>query len=339
MKKFKAIMLIVFLFIGCSGSGDMPAPVVAPRDYSAWIDQGIVYTAPTGDAYYPCVLYEASGFESASIKYKMWYTDGSGAAFLVTSPDGLSWSAPTAMAGFSNAHHVQVLYDTNYFGLGSSGPKYRIYYWDINQLYDISAIATAASTDGINWTNDSVISQDSAAQLVTGIWPSWNTGSYGPVFLFYQASAVNSGDDPWNYSYVMYYDGTTGGIEQIGLAYSTDGLSWKAYAGNPILSISDNPAWDSNYTTFGTVFHDSAGFHFWYSGGILASSEGIGYAFSADGKNWIKNPNHIFHISDGIVYRNERVYTPSVIDDGTLKMYYSAKATGGHKKIGLAILP
>jgi hypothetical protein len=310
------------------------------RDYTAWSDQGIVYTAPTGDAYYPCVLYEKNGFEDVNTKYKMWYTDGTGAAFLVTSPDGLSWNTPTTMSGIINAHHVQVLYDANHFGLGSSGPKYVIYYWDITQLYSISAIATAQSIDGINWTNNLAISQDATAQLVTGAGTGWNRGSYGPVFLFYQPSAVNSGDDPWSYSYVMYYDGTTGAIEQIGLAYSTDGLFWKAYDSNPVLPVSTSPAWDSNYTTFGTVYRDALGFHFWYSGGVIASSEGIGYAFSTDGKTWTKNPNYIFNISDAVSYRNARVYTPSIIDDGTgvLKMYYSAKATVGPKKIGWATL-
>jgi hypothetical protein len=88
------------------------------------------------------------------------------------------------------------------------------------------------------------------------------------------------------------------------------------------------------------VYRDVIGFHFWYSGGVLSPSEGIGYAFSTDGKTWTKSPNYIFHISDGVSYRNDRVYTPAIIDDGTgvLKMYYSAKATVGPKKIGWATL-
>jgi Bacterial Ig-like domain len=302
----------------------------------------------------------------------MWYADGTGAVFIVTSSDGVSWSAPTTMNGLGGAaHHVQVLYDANRFGLGTAGPKYRIWYWDMNaNLYDISSIATAQSVDGVNWVNGTASSQDASAQLVTGAGAGWNRGSYGPVYLFYQPGATNSGVNPWSYSYVMYYDATDGSVEEIGLAYSSDGLFWKAHSGNPVLPVSvgapytatittgakdlagnalatnfgwsftSSPTWDSNYTTFGTVYRDALGFHFWYSGGAIASSEGIGYAFSTDGKTWTKNANHIFHISDMVSYRNTRVYTPAVIDDGTgvLKMYYSAQATGGAKKIGRATL-
>jgi len=319
---------------------------VTARNYTAWSDKGIVYTAPAnGNAYYPCVLYDTNGFEDAGKKYAMWYADGNGAVFLVTSPDGTSWSTPTTMTGLSNANHVQVLYDANRFGLGSLGPKYRIWYWT-NIIYTISSMATAQSVDGVTWVNNTALTQNASAKLVTGDdnWPTyyWKRGSFGPIHLFYQPGAANSGDDPWSYSYVMYYDGTQGTPEATGLAYSADALLWKAYTENPVLSGTAN-AWDSTYSTFGTVYHDAIGFHFWYSGGQSSLNEGIGYAFSTEGKtNWTKNPSYIFHISDAyaVSYRNMRVCTPSIIDDGTgvLKMYYTAQATGGKKKIGRATL-
>jgi hypothetical protein len=68
--------------------------------------------------------------------------------------------------------------------------------------------------------------------------------------------------------------------------------------------------------------------------------EGIGYASSNDGKNWTRDVNNpILHISDGVSYRNSRVYTPAVVDDGSgsLKMYYSARSGSGPKNIGLAV--
>jgi hypothetical protein len=47
----------------------------------------------------------------------MWYSDGNGAVFVVTSSDGVSWGTPTAVTGLGDdAHHVQVLYDANCFG-------------------------------------------------------------------------------------------------------------------------------------------------------------------------------------------------------------------------------
>ena len=325
--------------------------VVAQPDYSAWVDHGIVYSATTGDAYYPSVIYDADGFGNGTPLYKMWYSDGGGEVYVVESINGTNWSAPTRVSGFGNdAHHVQVLYDPDGFN-SSSGPYYKIWYWDTNTIYSIDAIAYAESNDGINWTNDQAIAQDDVMKLVTSVWPDWNRGSYGPIDVLYQPGALNSGSNPWDYSYVMFYDGTNGGNEFTGLAYSSDGRDWTAYSFKPLWDEATTAAWDCSDSSYGTVYQDSNGYHFWYSGGGADDGsggcqdsdthEGIGYAFSSDGKIWYKDTgNHIFHIADGVSYRDSRVYTPAVVNDysGFLKMYYSARAVGGVKKIGLAKL-
>jgi len=333
------------------------ASLGAQPSYTAWEDQGIVYSAPSGgDAYYPSVLYSADGFGSGSPQFKMWTSDGAGGVYLVTSADGTTWSGPTGITGLGgDAHHVQVLYHASCFGAPSCGPgdpRYRIWYWDIDaSIYGIDAIATAASTDGINWTNDQALSQDPTHQLVTGAPSGWNRGSYGPICLFYSAGASNSGANPWNYSFVMFYDGTDGGSEFAGLATSPDGFSWSAVSPDPVLQGSPAAAWDCSDTAYGTVLRDSAGFHFFYSGGGGDDGsgncvdhpvhQGIGYASSSDGMTWTKSSaNPIYHISQGVAYRNQRVYTPAVVADsfGKLWMYYSAQAqgTGEPKRIGLA---
>lgn len=123
-----------------------------------------------------------------------------------------------------------------------------MWYWDMDtDIYDISALATAESIDGVNWTNDAPITQDPSAILVTGgAAPAWNHGTYGPISMFYQQNTSNTGTEPWNYRYVMYYDGTDGKHEITGMAYSTDGSLWTAYSGSPVLPTSVAPAWDCN---------------------------------------------------------------------------------------------
>lgn len=351
MTRFGAATIVwMFLVMGMAGQGG------AVQSYTEWSDQGIVYTAPgNGDAYYPSVIYSGNGFGAGTPLYAMWYSDGNGAVYRVTSSDGLTWGLPTTLQGLGgDAHHAQVLYDANCFGANPCNIKYKIWYWDTQELYSINAISYAESGDGINWSNDQPITQDGTLQLVTGAGSGWNRGTYGPIFLFYHPGAVNSGTDPWSYSYAMYYDGTDGGSEVTGLAYSSNGIHWIAYAGNPVLDKGPGPAWDCDDAAFGTVYRDSRGFHFWYSGGGgdngsggcrsgAPVSEGIGYALSSDGKVWTKDvTNPIFAISDGISYRDKRVYTPAVINDGSgfLKMYYTALANGSGqpKKIGLATL-
>jgi hypothetical protein len=320
---------------------------LSPSDAINWRDLGIVYGAGAEKAYYPSVLYDRKGFgDGHGPRYKMWYSDGEGTVKVVTSRDGRSWSNPTVVQGLGgDAHHVQVLYDASGFG---SSYKYKIWYWDIDaDLYSIDAIAYAESSDGVNWINDQAITQGSPHLVMDGPpWTQWNRGSYGPISVSYQPGSPNTGDNPWNYSYVMFYDGTNGSNEETGLAYSTDGKHWIAYVGNPVLRRGLlSGAWDYDDAVYGTVLRDANGwFHFWYSGGGPNPGDpvhkGIGYAFSLDGLSWTKWPNAIFHITDeGASHRSQRTYTPSVVRDrGRLKMYYSARSADGDYAIGIAVL-
>ncbi len=323
----------------------------------AWSDVGIVYIAPTGGAYYPSVLFDVEGFGIDTPLYKMWYSNGGGQVFLTTSANGMEWGSPAQVSGLGDdAHHVQVLYDENCFGVDpceATTPKYKIWYWDINaDLYSIEAIASAQSVDGLAWTDDTSLSQSATEQLITGAGTGWNRGSYGPVSLVYQDGADNTGSDPWDYSYAMYYDGTDGSSEVTGLAYSTDGLYWSAYSASPVLDKGSGNTWDCDDAAYGSVYYDGMKYHYWYSGGggdngsggcVTGApvQQGIGYAASDNGVDWIKTAQPVFHITDGVTYRDQRTYTPSVVDDGSgmLKMYYTAagSAFGNTKMIALAV--
>lgn len=311
-----------------------------------WKDLGIVYAAPSGSAYYPSVVYDASGFGVGSDPFRMWYSNGEGGAFVTTSANGTTWSAPTSLDGLNNdPHHMQVLYDPA--GFGGTSYKYKTWFWDLNAAgtpYTINSLAFAESTDGVHWVNEQPVTQNPAQPLVTGAETGWNRGSYGPINVHYQAGAANTGDDPWNYAYVMYYDGTDGSHEYTGLAYSTDGLFWSAYEPGPVLEGTPG-AWDSYSVGYGTVIRRSAdSFAYLYSGSTTSGvSQGIGLAISTDGIDWIKSPtNPIFDISQGVPYRSVRDYTPSVVQDntGAVWMYYTAQGPNGTdpKDIGVARL-
>jgi parallel beta-helix repeat protein len=320
-------------------------------DLASWADGGLVYTAPSGSAYYPSALYDSNGFGLASPLYKIWYSDGSNNAFVINSTDGINWNSNQTLSGLSTPHHVQVLYDINCFGASpcnSSTAKYRIWYWNSTYVtvYDIKSIATAESADGISWSNDTALSQSNSTPLVntTNLGPNnWNQGTYGPASLFYNSTASNSGSSPWSYSYVMYYDATDGGREFLGLAYSSDGLNWTANSQSPTLNISSGSAWDNVSVSYCSVYRDENGYHMWYSGSeVSGANHGIGYAYSDDGISWTKDAgNPIFSISDGNAYRNSRTYTPTVVDEGEgmLRMFFTAFKSGdADKKIATAYL-
>jgi hypothetical protein len=138
----------------------------------------------------------------------------------------------------------------------------------------------------------------------------------------------------------MYYDATTGAIEQVAIAYSADGKQlWKLYGSGPVLLRGDPGSWDENYACHGTVLRFQGMYLMWYSGGINHAHEGIGYAESSDGLTWNKDASNPMQVRGGPGSWDEmRHYTPSVIyvankfsghgDSCEFKMYYSGVDSG-----------
>ncbi|HPM41005.1 MAG TPA: hypothetical protein PLY45_01040 [bacterium] len=309
-----------------AGALVLPSPV-----FAAWEEDLVesaanpVFDPPSGGSvYYPTVLYDADGFGAgeAGPFYRMWFSDGAGIG-TAESGDGIAWSEGADCAGLLNPHHAKILYDAGGFGGGAGAPRYRIWYWDTSKLYTVAAIRTADSDDGVNWANDRAIGQDAAREIITGAGVGWNRGSYGPVHLFYQPGKQNAGADPFDYEYVMYYDGTTGAFEQVGLAYSADGDTWTRFGDGPVLASGSSwegawgaaDPWDSSYSGFGSVIRDAEGkFHFWYSGGSTSMDMGIGYASSDDGVIWVRDAAPLVYKTPGTWY-SKRAYTPAVLYD------------------------
>ena len=293
-----------------------------------WIDYGSnpVFDPATA-AYYPTVLYDANAFSGhgASYFYKMWY-DSPTPVMLAGSNDGISWTIIGTTTGLKDARHARIIYNPAGFG---TGIFYKIWYWDsVVSIYSINAMRYAESADGLAWTNDQVLTQNPSSLVVTGVWPNWNTGTYGPMYVLFNPSASNTGTNPFSYSYAMYYDGTTGGTEEVGLAYSTDGKYWSLRS--KVLSLGSSGSWDDNYACFGTVLYFEGIWHMWYSGGRTGTgggmgTTGIGYATSPDGIAWTKHTANPLTSLGGYgtfggmgpagSWNEKRNYTPMVLYD------------------------
>lgn len=290
-----------------------------------------IYASGSGKAYYPTVVKESAS------SYKMWYT-GNGGIFYATSSDGLSWSdgnGGSAVSGLTNPHHAVVRYD---------GGMYKMWYWDYSQLYSIASIRYAESADGVTWSNDRAVSQDASKPIITGSSGDWNRGSYGPSDVIVNPAASNTGSNPWDYSYVMYYDATTGGQQDIGIGYSSNGVDWVRYGASNDAAHALAPAgsgnWDATHVGRCSVFRDADGeFHMWYSGGDGSVDEGIGYAVSSDGINWTRysqvGSNVVFSVDDNVSWRTDRTYTPVVVDGD--EMWFTGD-DGTSRTIGYANL-
>lgn len=332
-------------------------PCVLSQEWISWVEHpDNPVLDPVSRAYYPCVVYDVDMFSGAGVgaPYKIWYQTESGISHAY-SFDGIDWDVIGGVSGLvSSASHPWVLYDSNGFG---DGVYYKMWYWTgIGEVSGINAIHYAESSDGMNWVNDQAITQDASYPLVDNVYGDWWYHLYGPSCLLYIPDASNVGVNPYDYSYVMFFDasyegGGPSGIEAVALAYSVNGKHWTRYGDEPILYPSDEE-WDSEYVTRGTLIELSVGgYGFWYSGGVSDSNDGIGYAESVDGLTWIKSDiNPIMHQTDadypGYPWRSERTYTPMVIydplrfsgygDSVEYKMWYSGKNSDtGEYTIGI----
>jgi len=191
----------------------------------------------------------------------------------------------------------------------------------------------------VHWSGNQAITQVGTS-VVTGAGTGWNRGSYGPYDILYNPNGSGTLVIPtdaasvWANKYVMYYDGTSGSDEAMGLAVSNDGINWEGYDGGaaPVLDSGPSSAWDSGYVGYGTVIEvGDSEFDLCYSGGQASASalnEGIGFAASTDGIDWVKSAsNPIFSIHDGVTWRDERTYTPMVIGN---QMWFSGVGPDGY---------
>jgi len=278
---------------------------------------------PSTDAAYPCVIYDANEFDGngAAFFYKMWCEGPGNTVALSYSNDGISWHM-TGETNLSNAHHPFVVYDENNFGGGAF--PYKMWYWTGTNLTLIDAMQYAESADGLTWTAPIPLTQDPVFQLVDGVAGSYFFHIYGPGFVIYNSLAVPIPGDPYSYPYVMLYDTSSEGQpptssnQQTALAYSMDGVHWTRYGTVPIMIPSGGKEWDGKYIYRPSVIQLNGVYHMFYSGSDYSPAittaayyaHGIGYATSADGITWTKDPSPVFIYSDGVAWRSSRTYNP-----------------------------
>ena len=318
MKKLLAICAVVGLIMTVSGT-------VQAVPTTGWTEYPSNPVYSPGKAYYPTILKEGA-------TYTMWSDSASGLD-MSTSTDGINWTSQGTATGLTTPKHSLV---------EKIGTDYRIWYWRALS-YGITDIYTATSSDGLAWSNDQTITQFGSTVIDNSSSSNWNRGSYGPADVIYNpagSATITAPTDEasvWANKFVMYYDGTTGGDESLGLAVSNDGINWRGYADGlaPVFAGTGvGGDWDAGYVSRATVI--KAGdddYHMWYSGGVGKMNEGIGYASSMDGINWARDANSIFYKDDGVGWRDNRTYTPMVIGD---EMWFTGKSSTGVYAIGYA---
>ncbi len=139
---------------------------------------------------------------------------------------------------------------------------------------------TTWSTSTFNITvNTEWVKSDSNPILEPGPTGSWDESAV------IDPSVIKEPDG----TYKMWYLGwNAAGTHAIGLATSSDGVSWTKYSGNPIMPSGGVGDWDE-YLWEARVTRDGDVYKMWYQGATAYNAPfKTGYATSSDGINWTK---------------------------------------------------
>lgn len=176
------------------------------------------------------------------------------------------------------------------------------------------------------------------------VYGTWSKYGLNPVF---NKASSGQWDDLYTLpshiifdgtNYTMWYSGAnTSSIQQLGIATSSDGISWTRNENNPVLQVGPDGAWDDKSAGEVSIIFDEGIYKMWYSGytGVGLQYQ-IGYATSPDGINWTKYANNPVLSPTSSTWDSSAVFQPYVIKNGsTYHMWYSGKSSS-HWKLGYA---
>lgn len=142
-------------------------------------------------------------------------------------------------------------------------------------------------------------------------------------------------------SYKMLYGGgdfLTGSTGRIGMATSSDGITWTKYASNPVISPSGSGWMQRAVFSPRTLIKVGSVYHLYFTGKAVGGMEysSIGYAQSTDLITWVMGANNPV-ITSTRAWENGEVEHPSVLHLGRNYFVYYDAWYGN--SIGVTILP
>ena len=241
---------------------------------------------------------------------------GSSAGSVALTPAGGTYAAGTTVSfkATANTGWYFVAWALNYSDTDSVwGNEYSAYYSNQNPAslaMNRTYILTAYFQQQNQWT------RYAGNPILTGTLGAWDQSeAWGPQVFQYP-----------NGTYGMIYNGYSSatGEPAIGLATSSDGLTWNKYPGNPILTRNSSAsAWDRMGIKADTAFYDdSQGLYLMYYSAVNTTSHplasGIGLATSSDSVHWTR------YTGNPLVTGSEYYLRESVVKYGnTYMMWYS----------------
>lgn len=209
--------------------------------------------------------------------YKMWYTvlapgETAEKICFADSSDGFNWATHGAVltGGSWDVCVLKpvVLYD---------GTIYKMWYLGAVAVGSpIQKVGYATSSDGVTWT------KHTTPVLIPGGNGGWDDFTISTMTVFFDGT-----------HYMMWYSAEdySAGTTRMGVATSTDGISWVKYSNNPVLEPIPN-SWESGHVWAGPVILNGEHYEMWYTGQTRDYPGRIGLATSIDGFSWARYENN-----------------------------------------------
>jgi predicted GH43/DUF377 family glycosyl hydrolase len=188
-------------------------------------------------------------------------------------------------------------------------------------------IGYAWSLDGIAWT-------EYANNPVLNINPDTSQFDADGIET---PTVIKDLNAPINERYKLWYAGRKSlcsavNDHQFGYAYSSNGINWTKYPGNPVLAAGDSASWYNGFISSPCVLLENGIYKMWFTApdlvlnGQATDGKGnIGYATSLDGINWNVNATPVLIAGEQNNWDSASIAEPSVLKIGsTYHMFYSA---------------
>jgi predicted GH43/DUF377 family glycosyl hydrolase len=184
----------------------------------------------------------------------------------------------------------------------------------------VESIAYATSTDGTSWT------KYSSNPVLTQPSTNWGSNEFGDPHIVKVDGVYN-----------MYLSGSsTVNNKLVGLATSSDGISWTYYGSNPVIAKAGTGEFGRQEICDAAIVKDGPVYRMFYSGRNTAVEKyKIGYAWSYDGLSWTRDTS--VYLDVGSAFDTSELQAPSTLMSGdVIMMVYHGDDGAGVHGIGIA---
>lgn len=259
-------------------------------------------------------------------------------SFVAESTNLVQWTQPRLAMGFGPTNEFDhggrvigaFLYDSYEIKAPRVLKRWEDKFWTLYGCYPRQggyelrpgAEGLASSGDGLIWQRAkgtptlSIHDPDTAAWEKDCVYQPWLVEYRGRYFDFYNAA--------------------NGGVEQTGLAFSTDLVNWMRYPANPVIRNRAD-AFDAQFASDPKVFRDGDHWIMFYFG-VGRGGAHIMVAFSRDLIHWTAHPEPLYRaggnpsgLDSQYAHKTSLVYNPR---NGTYYLFYCACGNEG-RGIGL----